>query len=95
MDMNDKQISAVILDYGEVLCHRPSEQDFRRLIQPFGVDAKSFATLWDKNRGAFDRGDLTAETYWSMLAKDAGVQIDAKQLREVCEVGSPNVGQCE
>jgi putative hydrolase of the HAD superfamily len=81
----DAQIYAVILDYGEVLCHRPSEQDFSRLIQPFRVDAESFATLWDKNRGAFDRGDITPEIYWTLLARDAGVQIDAKQLQDVCE----------
>jgi putative hydrolase of the HAD superfamily len=78
-------IRAVILDYGEVLCHRPSAQEFSRLVKTFGVDANSFAALWGKNRGAFDRGDLTAETYWSMLAEDAGVQIDATQLEQVCE----------
>jgi putative hydrolase of the HAD superfamily len=79
-------IRAVILDYGEVLCHRPSEEEFSLLIQPFGVDENLFATLWDKNRGAFDRGDLTPETYWSMLAEDAGAKIDATQLKQVCEL---------
>ena len=79
-------IRAVILDYGEVLCHRPSEEEFSLLIQPFGVDENLFATLWDKNRGAFDRGDLTPETYWSMLAEDAGAKIDATQLEQVCEL---------
>ena len=79
-------IRAVILDYGEVLCHRPSEEEFSRLIQPFGVDENLFAALWDKNRGAFDRGDLTPETYWSMLAEDAGAKIDATQLQQVCEL---------
>jgi len=79
-------IRAVILDYGEVLCHRPSEEEFSLLIQPFGVDEYLFATLWDKNRGAFDRGDLTPETYWSMLAEDAGAKIDATQLKQVCEL---------
>lgn len=80
------RISAVILDYGEVLCHRPSEEEFRRLIQPFGVDENLFARLWDKNRGAFDRGDLTPETYWSMLAEDASANLDATQLQQVCEL---------
>ncbi|HZW81640.1 MAG TPA: HAD family phosphatase [Candidatus Deferrimicrobiaceae bacterium] len=83
---NKAKISAVILDYGEVLCHRPSEEEFSRLVQPFGVEANLFAALWAKNRGAFDRGDLPPETYWSMLAEDAGAKIDATQLRKVCEL---------
>ncbi|MGB7603419.1 MAG: HAD family phosphatase [Candidatus Sulfotelmatobacter sp.] len=83
---SEARINAVILDYGEVLCHRPSEEEFRRLIQPFGVDENLFAALWDKNRPAFDRGDLTPETYWSMLAEDAGATIDATQLKQVCEL---------
>ena len=83
---NKARISAVILDYGEVLCHRPSEEEFSRLVQPFGVEANLFAALWAKNRGAFDRGDLPPETYWSMLAEDAGAKIDATQLRKVCEL---------
>jgi putative hydrolase of the HAD superfamily len=77
-------IGAVIFDYGEVLCHRPSDAEFKRLSNLFGGDAKSFQALWDKNRGAFDRGDLTGEAYWSALAADAGVGINAEQLDQVC-----------
>jgi putative hydrolase of the HAD superfamily len=78
------RIGAVIFDYGEVLCHRPSDGEFERLSNLFGGDAKSFRALWDKNRGAFDRGDLTGEAYWSALAADAGVGINAEQLDQVC-----------
>jgi putative hydrolase of the HAD superfamily len=78
------KIRAVIFDYGEVLCHRPPEAEFKRLADVFGADGKSFLTLWEKNRGAFDRGDLTGEAYWSALAEDAGVEIDAAQLDQIC-----------
>ncbi len=78
-------IRAVILDYGEVLCHRPPEEEFLRLANVFGVDAGSFGALWEKNRGAFDRGDITAEDYWMALAENAGVEIDREQLDRVCE----------
>jgi putative hydrolase of the HAD superfamily len=78
------RIRAVIFDYGEVLCHRPSDAEFERLSNLFGGDAKSFQALWDKNRGAFDRGDITGEAYWSALAVEAGVRIDAAQLDQVC-----------
>ena len=78
-------ISAVIFDYGEVLCHRPPDEDFHRLAKVFGADANSFRALWEKNRGAFDRGDTTAEDYWMGLAEDAGTAIDREQLDQVCK----------
>ena len=78
-------IRAVIFDYGEVLCHRPPDEEFHRLAGVFGADRDSFQTLWDKNRGAFDRGDITAEEYWTALAVDAGTEIDRQKLDQVCK----------
>jgi putative hydrolase of the HAD superfamily len=83
--MKTPQIRAVIFDYGEVLCHRPPDEAFQRLAKVFGADRNLFQTLWDKNRGAFDRGDITAEAYWMALAADAGVAIDGEQLDLVCK----------
>jgi putative hydrolase of the HAD superfamily len=80
------RINAVIFDYGEVLCHHRSEEAFNRLVRTFGTDPDTFQALWDKNRGAFDRGDLTEEAYWAALAEDAGVEIDREQLDQVCKV---------
>jgi len=82
---NGTNIKAVLLDYGEVLCHRPSDEEFRNLAKLFGTDSNSFQRLWEKNRGAFDRGDLTAEAYWAALAKDAGAEISPDQLDHVCK----------
>jgi putative hydrolase of the HAD superfamily len=77
------RIHAVILDYGEVLCHRPSEEELERMAKMFGTNQHSFQTLWEKNRGAFDRGDLTGEAYWRALAGDAGVELDVGQLEQI------------
>src|ERR1700728_545212 len=79
----ETRIHAVILDYGEVLCHRPSEEELDRMAKMFGMNKHSFQTLWGKNRGAYDRGDLTAEAYWSALAGDAGVELDVEQLEQI------------
>ncbi len=83
------KIKAVIFDYGEVLCHRPPDEDFHRLANVFGSENIGsenigFRELWEKDRGEFDRGDITAEAYWTALAKHAGVEIDAAQLSDVC-----------
>jgi putative hydrolase of the HAD superfamily len=77
------KINAVILDYGEVLCHRPSDEEFYRLAKVFSVEKNSFRALWEKTRGAFDRGDITAEAYWTGLAKDAGSGIEGEQLEQI------------
>jgi len=82
---NGARINAVILDYGEVLCHRASDEEFNRLANVFGTEEKAFRALWEKNRGAFDRGDMTAEAYWTAMAKDTGAGIDAEQLHQVCK----------
>jgi putative hydrolase of the HAD superfamily len=76
-------LKAVIFDYGEVLCHRPTSEELTRLASFFGLTIDQLPALWERNRGPYDRGDLAPEVYWSMLAKDAGVTLDAKQLAEI------------
>ena len=85
-------IRAVILDYGEVLCHRPSEKEFGRLEEIFGAKGNSFQALWDKNRGAFDRGDMTAEAYWMALRKMPGRESMASGWRK-CAGGILKCGE--
>ena len=81
-----ENVKAVIFDYGEVLCYTPSAADYARLADFFGVKSDEFSELWARNRGPFDRGDLTAEAYWSMLAADAGTVIGPAELRAICEL---------
>jgi len=83
IESNGAGIKGVIFDYGEVLCHRPTEEQVLRMAKVFGTDAKAFRRLWEKNRGAFDRGDLTGEGYWKMLASDAGTELSAEQLEHI------------
>lgn len=75
---------AVIFDYGEVLCHKPTSEEIARLAGFFEVDVERLPAMWSRNRGPFDRGDLTAEAYWSMVAEEAGVHLSAIQLDQIC-----------
>jgi putative hydrolase of the HAD superfamily len=74
---------AVILDYGEVLCHPPTRAETERLAAFFGISIQALPVLWAKNRGPYDRGDLTPDEYWSMFAEDAGAEILPGQLAEI------------
>jgi len=83
---NASKLKAVILDYGEVICHRPTSEQMAELANFYGVDANRFVPLWERNRGPYDRGDLTPEAYWTMLAGDAGTKLAPGQLEEICQL---------
>src|ERR1700757_3110692 len=76
-------VKAVIFDYGEVLCHRPTAEEVARLAAFFNLRVDQLPALWERNRGPYDRGDLTSEVYWSAFAKDAGVELAPEQLEEI------------
>jgi len=77
------EIEAVILDYGEVLCHRPSLDEFGRLATLFGLSPESFVELWDRSRPVYDRGSLTPEAYWLEFATEAQASISREQIEQL------------
>lgn len=76
-------VKAVIFDYGEVLCHRPTAEEIAQLAGFFDLRVDQLPALWERNRGPYDRGDLTPEVYWSAFAKDAGVELASERLEQV------------
>ncbi len=77
---HSSQITAVIFDYGEVLCFPPTAAQIAQMADVFALETALFRRLYEKNRRAYDRGDLTAEGYWLAFAADAGVQLDPKRI---------------
>ena len=73
--------TSVILDYGLVLCLPPTKEAIDRMARVFGIDHRTFWSLYEKNRGLYDRGDLDGAEYWSRFASDAGVSIDEDATR--------------
>src|SRR5271163_1651270 len=67
---------AVILDYDNVLCRAPQEEQVDRMATAFGVDHHTFWRLYEQNRGPLDKGELTPAAYWKSLARDAGTKVD-------------------
>ena len=65
------EIRAVILDFGEVLCHLPSTEYIERLASIFQMDPRTFLPIYLQTRAPYDRGDLLAGEYWQKFA-DAG-----------------------
>lgn len=75
---------AVIFDYGEVLCFRPTPDEFTRMADIFGLGLDSFRTLWERSRAALDRGDLTPEAYWSNFAEATRIKLEPEHVEKLC-----------
>ena len=78
-----RRIGAVILDYGEVLCARPSPNALASMAGIFGIDAKDFLSIYRSSRKPYDRGDLTARAYWVEFARRAGVTLDYRDVEKL------------
>jgi putative hydrolase of the HAD superfamily len=79
-------IRAVILDYGEVLCHLPTPENIELLARIFQVDSQSFLPMYLKTRIPYDRGDLLPAAYWRNFARQAGVTVDEKVIEQLRQV---------
>jgi putative hydrolase of the HAD superfamily len=75
-------IRAVILDFGEVLCHVPSPENIERLAFLFQMDPQTFLPIYLQTRAPYDRGDLLASEYWQQFAAQAGVKIIADDIEK-------------
>jgi putative hydrolase of the HAD superfamily len=77
------RIRAVIVDYGEVLCHLPSSDYIERFARIFRMDPKLFLSTYFQTRGPYDRGDLMPEEYWATFAARAGAKFDPSKLNDI------------
>ena len=80
---HSSQFKAIIFDYGEVLCFPPTAAEIGRMAEVFGVNPNHFRSLYEKNRLAYDRGDLEAEGYWAAFAADAGTKLTPDQVKKL------------
>ena len=67
------RIRGLILDYGDVLCRPPSPDKIERMAGGAGLDPETFAARYYRERGPYDRGDLSPADYWSRVVSDTVV----------------------
>jgi putative hydrolase of the HAD superfamily len=79
-------IRAVILDFGEVLCHLPSAENIERLALLFQMDPRTFLPIYLETRAPYDRGDLLPGEYWHKFAEQAGVKITGDAIGQAREL---------
>lgn len=76
------EIRAIILDFGEVLCHPPTPEAVAPLARMFQMDSQTFFPIYLQSRGAYDRGDLLPAEYWAQFAAHHGVKLDASAIQQ-------------
>ena len=90
------KIGAVLFDYGMVLSNVPEELHWRQLEQVLAADQAGFQAAYWKYRDAYDRGALSAQTYWETVARDLDKTLDARTVRALIDADTavwtqPNV----
>src|SRR5690349_2239004 len=77
------RIKAVILDYGEVLCHGPAPHFIDSMAAIFHLSPQAFRTLYEKHRLPYDRGDYSPQVYWSKFEEETHLKLTPSQLQQL------------
>src|SRR5258707_3930849 len=83
MQSTSLDIRAVMLDYGMVLCRKPSLEQIDRIAQIFGVDHATFWQLYEKHRSAYDKNDIEGKEYWGRFASDTNTHLDDDTIEQL------------
>lgn len=79
------KIRAVILDYGEVMCVKPKEENLSRMAKLFGIEPAVFFDRYIPSRGPYDQGVVSPEEYWKGFAAEMGVATDEATVARLRE----------
>jgi putative hydrolase of the HAD superfamily len=78
-------ITAVILDYGDVISQAPDPAAMAAMAAMFGLAEDRFRQLYASLRYRYDRGDISPHQYWTEIAHVAGVHLNASQIEQLRE----------
>jgi putative hydrolase of the HAD superfamily len=76
-------VKAVLFDYGMVLSAPPDPAAWARILTITNLSEDILHREYWAHRHAYDRGDLTADTYWHKAAAGAGIVLTPTQLTEL------------
>lgn len=86
-------IKAVLFDYGMVLSGPPDPTAWARMRTLTGLSEDLLHREYWTRRHAYDRGDLTAETYWTKAAAVAKIPLTPALLDELTAADTDFWGQ--
>jgi putative hydrolase of the HAD superfamily len=65
-------VTWVMFDYGGVVSHPPTQQDFALLAGVAGVGVPAFSDAYWDWRGAYDLAELDVTGYWRQVGRSLG-----------------------
>ena len=77
------QYTGIIFDYGGVLVQHQSPEDAAQLAKIAGIPWDILHQLYWSDRLAYDKGLVTAEDYWSEMARRANVKFTSSQIEDL------------
>jgi putative hydrolase of the HAD superfamily len=81
-------LSAIIFDYGNVLCQSQPPADTQALAAILGLPLADFSELYWRFRIPYDAGTLDPAAYWNQLASAASRTLAPDQIAELTEIDS-------
>jgi putative hydrolase of the HAD superfamily len=73
----------VVFDYGEVISVAQSDADRLALVGLSGLPEQRFWELYERYRDDLDQGVILPHEYWSLIARDAGVEWSPAKLQQL------------
>jgi putative hydrolase of the HAD superfamily len=83
--MTPNNCSAVIFDYGGVLCYAPTKDDVAEYGRESGLDEAAFLNLYAETRDYYGRAADGYEAHWHRVARKAGIDVPQKVVRGFIE----------
>lgn len=85
MPADQIQIRALVVDYGEVLCHPADPTGLAEMATYVGMTPESFLHAYWELREPYDRGVVPAAEYWNGVVGTAGIGLVDDQVRGLVE----------
>ncbi len=76
-------MTAIIFDYGNVLCLPQRRSDLDAMAAVLRVDAGQFDQVYWRYRLPYDRSDLDRESYWKQVANDVNRDVSESQIESL------------
>ena len=76
----------VMLDYGGVVSHPPTQQDFALLAGVAGAGVPAFVDVYWEWRGAYDLAELDVTGYWRQIGRSLGRSYGEAEVAELARL---------
>jgi putative hydrolase of the HAD superfamily len=80
------QPTAVIFDYGNVLCAPQPPSDLRAMAQILDMPEDTFRPIYWRYRLPYDEAQMDAVSYWNQTASDCERRVNADQIRALTQL---------